>query len=289
MKTQAHNHNVYKSEEGRAAVEGYYRAALESFDALPLRGDILPTAMGATHVLRCGDPTKPPLILIHGSASNSASWLGILPAFAASFSVFCVDIPGEPGLSEPRRMDLGCGAPAEWLGQVLDGLGLRRAAFLGMSLGSFYALSFASAHPERAAALSLITTPGVVPQKTSFIFKAILCMLLGAPGQKLLNRLVYHKALVDPRILEFQALVSANFNPLTETIPIFGDEALKRITMPLQYFGGDRDALLDTAGTAARLSGLCPAAEIHVLPDTGHAILDQWPAIIAFLTTKSRV
>lgn len=275
--------DVYKSEKGRAAVEGYYKAILKGFDALPLGSDIVRTEMGATQVLRCGDPAKPPLILIHGSMSNSASWLGVLPEFAPHFSLFCVDIPGEPGLSEPARMNLASGAPAEWLRQVLDGLGLRRAAFLGMSLGSFYALAFASAYPERTIALSLITTVGVARQKTSFIFKALLYMLLGASGQKLLNTLVYHKAQVDPRVLEFQALVSANFNPLTETIPLFGDERLKRITMPLQYFGGDRDALVDTRRTAARLSVLCPAAEIHVLADTGHVILDQWPAILAFL------
>lgn len=285
MDMSTRNRSVYKSNEGRARVEAYYRAVLEGFDALPLSRVILPTSMGATHVIHCGDAANPPLILIHGSVSNSASWLGILPEFAASFSIFCVDIPGEPGLSEPARMSLGSSAPAEWLRQVLDGLGLRRVAFLGMSLGSFYSLAFASAYPERATALSLITTAGVARQKTSFIFKAIACMLLGAPGQKLLNKLVYHKAPVDPRILEFQALASANFNPLTETIPIFGDEALKRIAMPLQYFGGDRDALIDTAKTAARLSALCPASEIHVLRDTGHAILDQWPAIIAFLRT----
>ncbi|MCX7027108.1 MAG: alpha/beta fold hydrolase [Spirochaetes bacterium] len=284
--------SVYKSEKGRILVEAYYRKALDSYGPEPLRRRMLPTPFGATHVIEYGDATKPPLVLLHGSLSNSASWLGILPEFAGSFSLYCVDIPGEPGLSEPERMPLAPGlsasepgAPAAWLGAVLNGLGLDAAAFIGMSLGSFYALSLASAYPERAVALSLITTAGVAPQRKDFLFKALFCMLLGAPGQKLLNRLVYHKASVDPRILEFQTLVSANFNPLTEVIPLFGDDELKRLTMPVQYFGGDRDALIGTTKTAARLAILCPKAEIHVLHDTGHVIIDQWPAVKAFLAS----
>ena len=193
-------------------------------------------------------------------------------------------------MSEPVRMELapapeGSGAPAAWLGQVLDGLGLDSASFLSMSLGSFYALSFATASPGRVSALSMLTTPGVAPQRKDFMPKALFCMLIGAPGKKLLNRLIYYKVEVPPQIHEFQALVSANFSPVTEAIPILDDAALKRLVMPVQYFGGDRDALLDTAATARRLVALCPEAEIHLLPDTGHAILDQWAEVKAFLAS----
>jgi len=230
MEAGSGTHGVYRSESGRAAVENYYRRALDEYRAVPLTRRTMATDFGKTQVFACGDPARPPLILLHGSMANSA-------------------------------------------------------AFLGMSLGSFYALSFAVASPERVSALSMLSTAGIAPQRKDFMLKALFCMLIGAPGKKLLNRLIYYKAEVPPQIHEFQALVSANFNPVTGAIPILDDATLKRLVMPVQYFGGDHDALLDTARTVRRLAALCPEAEIHLVPDTGHAILDQWPAIKAFLAS----
>jgi len=276
--------SVYKSARGQAQVESYYRNILKTFNIIPFQQLYIPSSAGTTHVIRCGDVSKPALILLHGSMSNSATWLGILEDFADSFSLYCVDIPGEPGLSDPTRMPLGSGKPAEWLESVLDNLGLKSALFLAMSLGSWYALRFAIDNPLRTEALSMITASGLAPQKSSFLLKAIFFMLLGTYGQRSLNRAVYHKTQVPLQVLEFQALVSSNFNPVTETVPLFADEELKRLTMPVQYFGGDSDALLDTKKSAARLSALLPESEINVLEDTGHVIVDQFAAAKAFLS-----
>ncbi|MHB0897644.1 MAG: alpha/beta fold hydrolase [Spirochaetales bacterium] len=274
---------VYKSEKGRSLVEDYYRRALDSYTGVSLRRRLIATPFGETHFLECGDKTKQALILLHGSMSNSASWFGMLPALAPSFSLYCADIPGEPGLSAPVRMPLASGQPAAWLASIMDSLGLGQAAFLGMSLGSFYALRLAATNPERVGALSMITTGGIAPQRVSFLFKALLYMALGARGQTLLNKAVYHKTSVPPEVLDFQALVSANFNPMAEPLPILSDAEMRKLSMPLQYFGGDHDALLDTEKTAARLAALVPHADIQVLADTGHVIIDQTAKIHAFL------
>ncbi len=225
----------------------------------------------------------PPVVLLHGSMANSASWLGILRDFGPSFSLFCADIPGEPGLSEASRMPLTSDAAARWLEALLDGLGIERAAFLGMSLGSWYALSLATNNPRRVRALSLVTAGGIASQKRGFLAKAILCMMLGERGRRRLAGLVYRKAEVPPVVHEFQALVSAHFRPLLEPLPIFRDGDLRGLKMPLQYFGGDLDVILDTAKTVRRLRALVPHAEVRVLAGTGHVILDKFGEVREFL------
>lgn len=275
---------VYKSAAGRTLVEDTYKRILESAAPALFRQHFVATDNGKTHVLQFGDSAKPPLLLLHGSMSNSAAWLVAIPLFVDDFSVFCVDIPGEPGLSEPSRMRLDSPSPALWLKAVLDGLAITQCAFLGMSLGSWYALNFAVNEPARVTALALITTGGIAPQRKDFLWKALFCMLFGQRGQKMLNKLIYHKTAIPPQALAFQALVSANFKPVTQPIPLFTDEQVRRLHMPIQYWGGDHDALLDTAKTAERLRKLTPQAEIHVLQDTGHVIIDQFSAIHAFLT-----
>ncbi len=276
------NDKVFRSEEGKNRILGEYRKILDAYTAFPFERFTVPSKP-ATHVLRFGSPSKPPLIMIHGSVSNSAAWLGCIPYFIGDFCLYCADIPGEPGLSEPSRCTLNSGEPFGWIDSLLDSLEIEKACFLTMSLGSWYALNYAMRKPERVLALSMITAGGLVPAKTDFIFKALFYMMLGKAGQKMLNKAVYHKTEVPGAVLAFQALVSKHFNPVTESLPVFTDSQLRKIKSPLQFFGGDRDALIDSVKTAERLRNLFPDADIHVLRDTGHVILGCFPEAAEFL------
>ena len=278
------NSTVYKSEEGRKILERAYRVHLTSGPAAGLKQKTVATPLGETFVLEKSEPGKPPLVLLHGSVSNSASWLGVLPMYAKDFSVYCLDIPGEPGLSASKRFPLKSDSPEKWLKGALDALGLPKVSFLGMSLGGWYALNFAVRNPERVSALALISAGGIARQKLGFLFKALFFLLLGERGQDQLNKAIYHKVKIAKEILEYQALALKHFRPVTEPLPLFSDEELLRLTMPLLYFGGDRDALLDTKKAVARLAALLPQAEVLLLEDTGHAIIDKFEEIKDFLT-----
>jgi len=275
--------SVYRSAEGREIIRKAYLGHLASGMAAGLARKTVDTPLGTTFVVEKSAPGKPPLVLLHGSVSNSASWLGVIPLYARNFSVYCLDIPGEPGLSTPERFPLSSDAPERWLRGALDALGLERAAFLGMSLGGWYALNFAVHNPGRVSALSLISAGGMAPQKAGFLFKALFFLMLGNHGQAMLNKAIYHKTVMPQEILEYQALVSKHFRPLSEPLPLFSDAELSRLTMPLQYFGGDKDALLNTRRSVVRLKRLLPQAEAFLLKDTGHAVVDRFADIAEFL------
>jgi hypothetical protein len=134
----------------------------------------------------------------------------------------------------------------------------------------------------------LISGGGIARQKPGFIVKALFFIMLGPMGKKLLNKLIYHKVVVPKEILEYQSLVSEYFRPVTESLPMFTDEQLSALAMPLQYFGGDHDSLLDTRKAVARLSALLPHSEARLLEDTGHAIIDKFEETRAFLTRHIR-
>ncbi len=277
------NASVYTSPEGQRIIETAYRAHLDSELAASLTQRTIETELGPTFVLEKSSPGKPPLVLLHGSVSNSASWLGVIPLFARDFSVYCLDIPGEPGLSTMKRFPLNSEAPERWLKSALYALGLEKPFFIGMSLGGWYAVNFAVHNPTQVWALSLISAGGIGPQKSSFLFKAIFFMLLGNWGQTLLNKAIYHKVVMPREILDYQAIVSRHFRPVTEALPIFSDDQLSKLKMPVQFFGGDSDALLDMKKAVTRLNALLPHAEANLLEDTGHAIIDRFEAVMGFL------
>ena len=280
------NSTVYKTSEGREIVESMYRDLLAGHKSPEFSQIYVPTEVGRTHVLRFGDTSNRPLMMIHGSVSNSATWLGNVSDFIDSFCVYCVDIPGEPGLSEPVRQPLASEAPLTWLNSLLDYLGIETPSFVTMSLGSWYGLNFAIHNAGRIRALSMITTGGIVPAKAGFFFKAVLFGLLGKTGRKMITKAVCYKTELPPEALEFQSVTAKHFNPVLEAIPVFTDTQLKKITAPVQFFGGDHDALIDSVKTAERLKKLLPHSEIRILKDTGHVIIDQFAAIRSFLDSN---
>jgi pimeloyl-ACP methyl ester carboxylesterase len=151
---------IWKSEDGRQAVERRYREILAHW---PVPNDQLrvPTREGGTFVVACGPKDAPPLLLLHGSASNSFMWIGDIAEWSQHFRVYAVDVIGEPGLSAPSRPTLASGAYAEWLTDVANALSLPRFSLAGLSLGGWLALDYATKHPERIDKLVLLCPGGV--------------------------------------------------------------------------------------------------------------------------------
>lgn len=276
---------IYRSERGRQEIEDFCRRTLAQ-SAVPLRSRFVETGQGRTHLIEAGPADGDPVLLLHGSASNSATWLGDIPVWSGEFRVIAADIPGHPGLSEPRAIPLAGDGTATWLGHLLGLIDAEQVRMVGMSLGAWAALDYACRHPERVRALSLLSPGGLAPARGSFLWKALPLALLGDQGSDRVQRMVFRPAEVPTPVLEFGRLVSRHYRPVTERVPVLGDEALGRLRMPIQFFGAAEDALMHSREAAERLSRLVPHAEVHLLEGCGHAVLGQAEAILRFLRSS---
>jgi pimeloyl-ACP methyl ester carboxylesterase len=278
---------IYKSAAGEAAVRERYSVMLDHWP-VPNERLRLPTSWGETFVMACGPRDAPALILLHGSALNSAMWMGDVASWSQHFRVYAVDMIGEPGFSAPSRPPLASGAYVAWLEEVMAGLGAGRASMVGISLGGWLALEFATNRPERVTALALLC-PGGVGRHRNILFWALPLLMLGSWGRRRLMRriggpLLSKDAPPHARAFgEFMRLIFTHFRPRKERLPRFGDEALRRLTMPVMAVLGGKDVFIDSAGTRSRLAALVPPAEIHFLPEAGHFLPGQTGPILDFL------
>jgi pimeloyl-ACP methyl ester carboxylesterase len=286
---------VFNSEEGERAVRERYLTILKHWP-VPNEQVRVPTREGETFVVVSGPEGAPALILLHGSAATSAMWMSDIAAWAAHFRIYAIDMIGEPGLSAPSRPPLASEAHALWLDDVLKALHLTRALLVGVSLGGWLALDYATRRPERAESLVVLCPGGVGRQKSGFIFKAMALRMLGPWGERKVQELVFGRAVADlvadpsPALryfMEYVALIHQNFRYRKVKLPVFSDDALKRLTMPLMAIVGGRDVLLDSADTMRRLERLVPHAEIHYLPEARHMIPSQTKPILEFLVGKA--
>lgn len=273
---------IYRSEQGRQAIEGFCRRSLAEV-RVPLRTHFAETSQGRTHLIEAGPADGDVVLLLHGSASNSATWLGDIPVWSREFRVIAADIPGHPGLSEARALTLAGEATATWLNGLLGVIGAETVRMVGMSLGGWAALDYACRYPGRVRALSLLSPGGLAPARGSFLFKALPLSLLGDWGSDRIQRLVFRDVEMPQPVLEFGRLVSRHYRPVTERVPVLGDAELSRLRMPIQFFGGTQDALIRAEESAERLARLVPHAEVHLLDGRGHAIIGQTDAILSFL------
>ena len=278
---------IYRTEAGGEAVRERYAAFL-AYWPVPCEHLRIPTAQGETFVIACGPRDGPVLMLLHGSAANSSTWLGDVATWAMHFRVYAVDMIGEPGFSAPARPSLASGAYAPWLDQVMAGLGVTRAALVGISLGGWLALEYATQRPDRVSALALLC-PGGVGKHRNILLWALPLLLLGPWGRRRMMDRVRggpEPTDVSPEARafgDFMQLIFRNFRPRTERLPRFSDVALARLTMPFLTILAGRDVFIDSAGTRARLLENAPQGEIIWLPEAGHMLVGHDAVIDAFL------
>lgn len=279
------NVQIFKSPEGRQQIMDLYDSILERW---PVDYEILdiPTRHGRTSVIASGAETAPPLFLIHGSTSNATMWIGDVAEYSKRYRVYAVDIPGEPGKSEAIRFGMEGSAYIEWLEELVASLKIKSFSIIGMSLGGWIALKFATSRPEMVEKLVLLCPSGIEPARKSFGFRALFCLMQGERGIQKLNKIVYGNQPVPKEVIEVSTILTSNFNPRMDTPPIFTDQNLKQLTMPVLYIAGKLDALLQSEKSAKRLKSLLPGAEINLIPDAGHALIGIRDKIMPFLLTN---
>jgi pimeloyl-ACP methyl ester carboxylesterase len=190
---------------------------------------------------------------------------------AGRFRLFAVDVIGEPGLSAPSRPPLGSPAYAEWLDDVLDGLGLAEVQMVAMSLGGWLAIDYVTRRPGRVSRLALMVPGGIGRQKFGRTAVFFLGQLLGRKQP-------------EPKSApeKYVRLVFQHFRPRL-FMPVFSTERLRKLALPLLVIVGDRDEMLDSRATRRRLNAAAPHADVRMLPDTGHMLPDQTERIGEFL------
>ncbi|GGU73348.1 Ndr family protein [Streptomyces albospinus] len=274
---------IYKSEAGAAEIQRRYQEALRAWP-VPAEQVRVPTREGETFVVVSGPKEAPPVVLLHGSGANATMWLGDVASWARHFRTYAVDLVGEPGLSAPSRPALASDGAARWLDDVLAGLGITGAAFVGISLGGWMALDYATRRPERVTRLALLCPGGLGKQTMGWMVRAALLRPFGRWGMRRSVRLA--TGLEGPElrsVLDQVVGVFRQFKPRTERLPVFSDEALRGLAMPLLVTVGGRDAMFDSEETARRVRREVPHATVNLLPEAGHAIFGQTESVLAFL------
>lgn len=240
-----------------------------------------------------------PIVLLHATLHDRHDYDPVLAGLAGAHRVIAVDWPGH-GESGPLPAGLRAGGPlfADVLDDLVEGLGLPPAAFIGNSVGGYAAARLAITDPRRVTKLVLANGAGLTAQNA--VSRAF-CRLLGTPaiGRQVFPRLVpgYMKARTQhDRFIVTRVVARARTREGAATAAAlwrsFADPAYDlsargaEITAPTLLVWGENDSVLPlSAGLATQRA--IPGARLVALP-TGHVTFSSDPdgflgAVLPFL------
>jgi len=257
------------------------------------------------HILQAG--AGAPVVLVHGIAASVIDWHLNLPALAQHFAVTAVDLPGF-GESEIPPLTDPIADAIRFLGGLLDGLGLERAALVGNSMGGLICGHFAIAHPERVTKL-LLVDPAGLDRDVSLHFRLLTVPLLGewalqprpSSAQLAARGLFANPARAPSVWIADKALDrgpaarayllkalrgGANFFGLRPSVRMLA--GLRALTLPICVVWGDQDHVIPPYHLQLVKQQL-PAARTYLLRDAGHVPMLEHPdefnrVATAFLT-----
>jgi len=109
------------------------------------------------HYLKAG--SGPPVVLIHGGASDARDWTGTMNALGGRYSFYALDLLGY-GESERNESGYYLADFTEFLAGFIDTLKLDKPALAGHSLGGRFCIEVAIKQPQKVSKLVLIDTTG---------------------------------------------------------------------------------------------------------------------------------
>lgn len=137
--------------------------ALDAAVGVPLVHRMLDRGWGRQHVVEAGDPSAPPVVLLHGWPQHWFAWRHVLRELAASHRLIAIDTRGfgwstiDP--CRPPQPITSTGIAAD-VTATLDDLGLDAAHVVGHDWGGWFAFRVATGAPERVLT---VTTMAIMP------------------------------------------------------------------------------------------------------------------------------
>jgi pimeloyl-ACP methyl ester carboxylesterase len=204
------------------------------------------------HYLKAG--SGPPVLLVHGGASDARDWIPTMLSLGDRFSFYAPDLLGF-GRSERDKKGYYLSDFSDFLLGFTDALQLEKPALVGHSFGARVCLDTALKRQEQVSRLVITDASGL--GKMSRLGSTLFTLFWAL--RKLMN-----KPQPFPRFL---AKEGDDYNNVS-------DEALRRLTTPTLIVWKRYDPYMPLK-LAHRAARLIPGSRLVVVPGYGHAPAKQ--------------
>ena len=247
----------------------------------------------------CGRRTAPTILFLHGFLGSSADWLPVAQRLRSAWHCLLVDMPGHGRAHFPRHPE----------GYTLPGMaravlaGLQQPAHLvGYSMGGRLALLLALQHPERFLSLTLISASPGLPTAAERAARrrsddalalklkqrCLNAFLAAWYAQNLFGNLRRKPTLLRGLLARRRKNNAAELARMLRGSSVGRQPSLwpqlKKLRLPVQLIAGRHDE--NYVRLMRQMQQQIPGAELCVVPDAGHAVVEEQAARLARVLEK---
>jgi 3-oxoadipate enol-lactonase len=234
-----------------------------------------------------GDAAKPAVVLHHPLAANLSFWDELTAALVPDYRVIRFDARGH-GLSEAPVGIYGFDVLARDVIALMDHAGVKRAAFVGLSMGGMVGQYLGLDHAQRFSCLALVSTSSRIPDEVQHMWADRVAVArekgMGSQVEPAMQRWVAAKA------RETRPDLVARFATMIETTPLEGyagwcgtirtlnvTDRLKAITLPTLVVVGEEDPATPVAASQAIQANI-PGSKLVIMPGVSHMLSSENPS-----------
>jgi len=276
-----------------------------------------------THYIDQGDPSKPPILFIHGAFSSTAAWGDLFPFLEQDYRLIALDLISHGYTDRVLKPPITIDLIIDHIHGFVEALDLPAVPIVGNSFGCMVAVYYALQHPANVKGMVLLdgglgkTAIPVkeikgAPQLAAMSFtKYVGDALFPFIGKKMITdwytRCLYDTSLITAtRIENNQAPLRQKhsikaLNLLLRALFKFGDpknyaelhvaDRLPALEMPVSIAWGESDRILPR-WIGEEMVQLLPHAQMQVIEKCGHLPHEECPQVVAkiiqeFMATMS--
>lgn len=263
-----------------------YLTAYDELRTLSPRPDVVhdvPTKFGTVRVYQHGPNSGVPIVLIHGFFLTSAMWWDQVQGLTSDFTVYAMDMLGQPGASLQTKAMFSPADSARCIDAVLEGLGLRDVHLVGHSYGGWLATHTAARAPHRLATVTLVD-PASTVARTSARFWRRLAVVSSRPSSARAGQaaawITGHPE-AGSSIDMLTGLFVAGFATFappwrTPALRLPSNGLLRSVPLPVQVLLAG-NTIHNPAAGIARIRSVVPAWRYHLWPNATHSLPAEVP------------
>ena len=236
------------------------------------------TEFGEVRVYQHGPAGGPPVVLIHGFYLTSAMWWEQIRGLTSGFTVYTLDMLGQPGASTQTKAMTKPAQCARSIDAVLQHLDLRDVHLVGHSYGGWLATHTAALVPSRLSTLTLLDPAHTVARLSPQFWRS-LALLLSRPHSARAEHAAAWVTGHPPPGSSIAMLTRlflagfAAFGPPRRTAPLLfpPDRALRSVHVPVQVLLAG-NTIHDPDRAVRRIQSVVPAWHHRLWSQASHSL-----------------
>ena len=127
---------------------------------VPFRQGWIDAGPVRTRYVQAGPEDAPAVIMLHGTGGTWEAYMATIGPHAEHFNCFAIDFLGSGYSAKPLR-DYEIADYVQQIADFMQAVGLQKASLIGISLGAWVAVRFASTHPDKTTRVTLTAPFGL--------------------------------------------------------------------------------------------------------------------------------